>query len=329
MSSLACPAASSIRGTAEISRAPAETRRLTHSETGGRESSMKPPSIRRSGSLSRTRDKSSWNSSAPRGSRVPWPTIRSAGSPPLLLFPFAASGRSLTSFLLEVQKGIERRRRDRRSPLGTAVRHRRQPALDQLLLGLGRAYEPDRQPDHERRFHIQFHELGERRRCVPDDSDGPGTHFRRRDPEPRGGARYAESFGEIPRAGVGDEAEDLAGRDARGDHPDVRDDGSSPAQGFEAISQGRLVEGEGLGVFEICGGVDHTLGHGAGERREVRKVHELAQYAVALGLYRVRASHSLSALTTSTHAATGQTSAHSAHPVQRSSRTTRGEERSL
>jgi hypothetical protein len=55
------------------------------------------------------------------------------------------------------------------------------------------------------------------------------------------------------------------------------------------------------------------------------EVHELTQYVVALGLYRVNAPH-FSSRSTSTQADTGQTSAHSAHPEQRSSRTMSGEE---
>src|SRR3712207_9099040 len=76
---------------------------------------------------------------------------------------------------------------------------------------------------------------------------------------------------------------------------------------------------------EVGGGVDDALGHGPREGFERREVHELAQYPIALFLYRVGSPHPSSVLTTSTHAATGQTSAHSAQPVQRSSRTTRGE----
>jgi hypothetical protein len=84
-------------------------------------------------------------------------------------------------------------------------------------------------------------------------------------------------------------------------------------------------ENPAIGVFEVGGGVDDALGYGPGERSEVREVHELAQYAVALLLYGVGASHLSSVFTTSTQAATGQTSAHSAQPVHLSSRTMRGE----
>src|SRR5215212_7969205 len=124
-----------MRGTAEISRAPLSLRRFTHPEMGGRESSIKPPSTG-TGARSRTRETSSWNSPAPRGSRLPCPTIRSTGCRLLLVvhFPFAAGPRSLKSFLLEVQECVQRRRRDRGPALGAVVRHCGQPAPDQALL---------------------------------------------------------------------------------------------------------------------------------------------------------------------------------------------------
>src|SRR5215210_7381518 len=242
MSSLAWPAARSMRGTAEISRDPASTSRFTHSEIGGRESSMKPPSTD-TGARSRTRETSSWNSLAPRGSRLPCPTMSSAGSPtPLTFFPLAASGRSLKLFLLEVQERVQRRGGDRGPALGAAVRHRRQPALDQTLLRLCGANEPYRQPDDERRPGVQLQQLEERCGRVPHDPDGAEARLSLREPEPRRGARYVQVLGEQRRALVRDEAECLARRDARGDHPHVRDDAGAPAQSSQAAFQGFLVQ---------------------------------------------------------------------------------------
>src|SRR5918999_171936 len=134
-----------MRGTAEISRAPPSTRRSTHSEMGGRDSSINPPSIGSDGLLLRKRDTSSWNSFAPLGSRLPWPTTRSAGSP--FFLPFSTTPGSLKSSLLEIQQRVQGRRRDRRPSLGSAVRHRGQPAPDQALLRLRSPHEPDRKPD--------------------------------------------------------------------------------------------------------------------------------------------------------------------------------------
>src|SRR5919112_6328441 len=162
-----------MRGTAEISRAPPSTRRSTHSEIGGRESSIKPPSMGSDGLFLRKRDTSSWNCFAPLGSRLPWPTTRSAGAP--LFFPFSTTPGSLKSSLLKIQQRVQRRRRDSRPPLGSAVRHRRQPALDQALLRLRSPHEPDRKPDDERGLDVHLQQLEERRRRVPHDPDGPGT----------------------------------------------------------------------------------------------------------------------------------------------------------
>src|SRR5215217_7549001 len=74
--------------------------------------------------------------------------------------------------------------------------------------------------------------------------------------------------------------------------------------------------------------MNNSFRDGTGERPEVREVHHPAQDAIALGLYRMDAPHSVSS-STSTQAETGQTSAHSAHPEQRAARTTRGTSWSL
>src|SRR5918997_1874413 len=248
-----------MRGTAEISRAPLSTSRSTHSEIGGRESSMNPPSIDSDGSFLRKRDRSSWNSLAPLGSLLPWPTTRSAGSP--FFLPFATTPGSLKSSLLEIQQRVQRRRRDRRPSLGSAVRHRRQPAPDQALLRLRSPHEPDRKPDDEGGLDIHLQQLEERRRRVPHDPDGPGTDLLRRDPEPRRGARRAEILGDLLRPRVGDEAEGLAGRDSGGYHPHVRDYGSAASQGLEPTQENRFVQNQGVGVLEVGGGVYDALGY--------------------------------------------------------------------
>ncbi len=100
--------------------------------------------------------------------------------------------------------------------------------------------------------------------------------------------------------------------------------GAPQTEGFEPAFEGCFVEDEALRVLGIRRGVDDALGDGARERPEVREVHQPAQDAVALGLYGVDAPQA-SSRSTSMQAATGQTSAHSAQPVQRSSRTMRGE----
>src|SRR5919107_5963737 len=69
--------------------------------------------------------------------------------------------------------------------------------------------------------------------------------------------------------------------------------------------------------------MDDSFRDGAREWSQVREVDHPAQDPVALRLYGMDASHSASS-SISTHAETGQTSAHSAHPEQRSSRTMRG-----
>src|SRR4051812_49242747 len=126
-----------MRGTAAILRAPPSARRSTHSEIGGRESSMNPPSTAIAGSRSLSIAMSSWNSRAPRGSRLPCPTTRSAGFVPflpILLAPFSATVRSRTSVLLVIYKRVQGRGGDRRTSLGTKVGDGGLPALQQLLL---------------------------------------------------------------------------------------------------------------------------------------------------------------------------------------------------
>ena len=99
--------------------------------------------------------------------------------------------------------------------------------------------------------------------------------------------------------------------------------GASRRRALDPTFESRLVQNQALCVLQVGGGVDHPFRYGAGERSEVREVDQPAQDTVALGLYRMDASHSASSKT-STQAETGQTSAHSAHPEQRSSRTRRG-----
>src|SRR5215212_2412095 len=203
---------------------------------------------------------SSRNSLAPRGSRLPWPTMSSAGSPaPLTFFPLAASGRSFKSFLPEVQERVQRRRRDRGSALGPVVRRGWQPALGQPLLRLCGAHEPDREPDDERRPGVQLQQLEECRRRIPNYPDGAEARLFLREPDPSCGASYVQVLGEQLCALVRDEAKGLARRDARGDHRHVSDNGGAPAQGFQTAFQGLLVQDEALGVLEIGGGVDHAL----------------------------------------------------------------------
>ena len=122
MSSFAWPAARSISGTAAMFLAPLLASRFTHSEIGGHESSIKPPSTVSDGFLPRTRPTRSWNSRTPRGSRLPWPTIRSAGPCSCLSDPFLFNMLPLASrrFLLVVDQSVQCRRRDR----GTAFRPR-------------------------------------------------------------------------------------------------------------------------------------------------------------------------------------------------------------
>src|SRR5215210_3639939 len=130
MSSLAWPAARSIRGTAATFLAPLSASLFTHSEIGGRESSIKPPSTVRDGFLRRTRPTRSWNSRAPRGSRLPWPTISSAGASLFSQTTFLSTRTvCLTSFLLVVDEGVQRRRRDRGTALGSPVGDGRQAAV--------------------------------------------------------------------------------------------------------------------------------------------------------------------------------------------------------
>ena len=105
---------------------------------------------------------------------------------------------------------------------------------------------------------------------------------------------------------------------------DVGDYGGILAQGFEPVLERRLVEDEARRVLGVGGGVDDALGDGPAQGPEVREVHERAQDAVALALYGVNAPHA-SSRSTSTQAETGQTSAHSAQPEQRSSSTIRGD----
>src|SRR5215210_4550216 len=197
MSSLAWPAARSIRGTAATFLAPLSASRSTHSEIGGRESSIKPPSTARDGFRRRTRSTSSWNSRAPRGSRLPWPTTRSAGPVSFLRAPFFSEMLTvcLTSFLLVIDESVQSRRSDRGPTLRSLVRDRRQAAVYKRVFRFCSPDEADGKPDHERRSHVQLEQLEERRRRVPDDPDGPSTDLFRGEPEASRRARDAELLG--------------------------------------------------------------------------------------------------------------------------------------
>ena len=98
--------------------------------SAGLESSIKPPSTVRDGFLRRTRPTRSWNSRAPRGSRLPWPTIRSAGSICRAeIRSYSHTTVCLTLFLLVVDQGVQRRGRDRGTTFRSPVRDGRQAAL--------------------------------------------------------------------------------------------------------------------------------------------------------------------------------------------------------
>ena len=88
------------------------------------------------------------------------------------------------------------------------------------------------------------------------------------DAEARRRACDAELLGEFVGAGIGDIAMSVPSGDAGGDHVDVRDDARTAGEGFGAAFEGRFVEDEGFGVFEVGRGVDHTLRDGAGEWSE-------------------------------------------------------------
>src|SRR5215210_1897399 len=198
ISSLVWPAASSINGTAAMLRAPPPASRSTHSEIGGRESSMKPPSTARAGLRFLVRATSSWNSFAPLGSLLPCPTMRSAVPPPSSPFPpapFFAMVRSRTSVLLVIYECIQGGGSDSGAAFGTAIGDGGQPTKEQLFLGLGGADEPDREPDNECWIRAQIHQLEERRGRVADDPNGPTPYLFRRDPEPRRRAGNAEFIG--------------------------------------------------------------------------------------------------------------------------------------
>src|SRR5918997_4729876 len=171
MSALSWPGASSMGGTAATLRAPTSASRFTHSLMGGRDNSIKPPSTGDPGFLCRTSSTSSWNSRAPLGSRLPWPTIRNAGA--VSLFPFLPMLTVSRIFLLKVDQGVQSRRRDRGPALGPAVCHARQTALQQRFLRLRRPDEPHREPDHERRTNVHSEQLKERRRRVSHHPHGP------------------------------------------------------------------------------------------------------------------------------------------------------------
>src|SRR5829696_6892951 len=156
-----------MRGTAAIRRAPPSIRRFTHSEIGGRESSIKPPSMSKPGLRSSTNARSSWNSRTPRGSRLPCPTTRSAGlpaAPPFsLLASFFAMARFRMSVLLLVYERVQGCCRNCRATFRAAIGDRGYPTLQQLLLGLGGADEADRQPDYEHRVRPETQKLEQRR----------------------------------------------------------------------------------------------------------------------------------------------------------------------
>ncbi len=79
MSPLACPADTSISGTAAKRRTPRSTSSVTASPSGGGDSSMKPPATGSSGCRAPSSRTKSRNASAPASSRVPWPAMSRAG----------------------------------------------------------------------------------------------------------------------------------------------------------------------------------------------------------------------------------------------------------
>jgi hypothetical protein len=111
-------------------------------------------------------------------------------------------------------------------------------------------------------------------------------------------------------------------------HPNVRNYGCPSAESSDGSFQNRLVKDQAFCVLHIRRSVNYALHDGAREGLQMREIDQLTQPAVALCLYRVD-SPQLSSSRISTQALTGQTSAHSAHAVQRSPRTTRGEGYSL
>src|SRR5215203_6076229 len=196
MSSLAWPAARSISGTAATLLIPLSASRATHSEMGGRESSIKPPSTVNDGFLRRTRPTRSWNSRAPRGSRLPWPTIRRAGVSPFPWAPFLRIPTvCLTSCLLVIDERVKRRRRYRGTALGSPVGDGGQAAAQERVLRFDGPDEADGEPDHERRSHVELEQLEERRRRVPDHPGGPFAGLLRREPEASRRTCNAELFG--------------------------------------------------------------------------------------------------------------------------------------
>src|SRR5918998_3138025 len=259
-----------MRGTAAMLRAPPPARRFTHSEIGGRESSINPPSTESAGFFSLTNATSSWNSRAPRGSRLPCPTMSSAGPAPFSMSRmFAVTARFRTSVLLVVYERVQSRRRDRGAPFGTVVRDRGQPTFYQFLFGFSGPDKTDREPDNERRFSLQFQQLEERRRRVPDYPDGTGPGLLRRNPKPRRRTGDAQTPGELAGAGVGDETQGLPSSDASGDHTDIRRDRSIVSYSFKPPLQDRFVEDEALSVIQVRRRVDDTLDDRSGERPEV------------------------------------------------------------
>ena len=297
---------------------------FTHSEIGGRESSMNPPSTG-IGAWSRTRETSSWNSSAPRGSRLPCPTMSSAGSLLVVLFPLASGRRSLNSFLLEVQEGVQRRGRDRGPPLGpwfatagSPLRIKRSfdsaaptnptgsPTTSAGLTSISSssksavgAFPTTQTASKPASLSASLNPAAERvmSRC--------SASSRARGSETKQRALRAV----MPAATIPASVTTLAPL-RRASRPRLR----------AASSRTRLSAYSRSAEAWIT---RSATARESGPRCE--EVHLLAQDAVALGLDGVNASHSLSDIMTSTHAATGQTSAHSAQPVQRSSKTVRGE----
>ncbi len=94
MSPLACPADTSISGTAANRRTPRSTSSATASPSGGGDSSMKPPATGSSGWRRPSSRTKSRNASAPASSRVPCPAMSRAGGGVVTISPSEANRRT-------------------------------------------------------------------------------------------------------------------------------------------------------------------------------------------------------------------------------------------